>query len=295
MNMSVAVHAGHRARVLTRAAVVATTLILTLSCTQDNVPLIERINTYRTSAQTCAGRPIAVLAPLAPAPALAAVDISSAQQSLEDALKRAGYAAARAQAIVISGPSTSESAMRVLKDRYCEALSSWQFSEIGISREGKTWRLVLAQPLIPADLGGWTFAGKEVLSLVNEARAKPRTCGSQKFAPAPPVEWNANLGSAALAHSRDMADRNYFAHAERDGSTVGDRASHAGYEWSAIGENIAAGQGSADQVVSSWLSSPDHCVNVMKPEFTQMGAAYVVNQSSDTGIYWTQVFGTPQR
>jgi uncharacterized protein YkwD len=33
----------------------------------------------------------------------------------------------------------------------------------------------------------------------------------------------------------------------------------------------------------------------MKPEFTQMGAAYVVNQSSDTGIYWTQVFGTPQR
>ena len=273
----------------------ATTVLLSFSCAQDNVPLIERINAYRTAAQTCAGRPTAALGPLAPAPALAAVDISSPQQSLEDGLKRAGYAAGRAQAIVISGPSTSGSAMGVLKDRYCEVLSSPQFSEIGISREGKTWRLVLAQPLIPADLGGWIYAGKEVLALVNEARAKPRTCGNQKFGAAPPVEWNAKLGSAALAHSRDMGNGNYFAHAERDGSTVGDRATREGYEWTAIGENIAAGQGSADQAVSSWLTSPNHCVNVMKPDFTQMGAAYFVNQASDTIIYWTQVFGTPQR
>lgn len=295
INMSAAINAQHRAYALKRAVAVATTVILSFSCAQDSVPLIERINAYRTAAQTCAGRPTAALGPLAPAPVLAAVDISSPQQSLEDALKRAGYAAARAQAIVISGPSTSSSAMAALKDRYCEVLSSPQFSEIGISREGKTWRLVLAQPLIPADLGGWAYAGKEVLALVNEARAKPRTCGNQKFGAAPPLEWNAKLGSAALAHSRDMADRNYFAHAERDGGTVGDRAAREDYEWTAIGENIAAGQGSADQVVSSWLTSPDHCVNVMKPDFTQMGAAYVVNKASDTGIYWTQVFGKPQR
>ena len=285
----------HRLCAVARAVVVATTVLLTSSCTQDNVPLIERINAYRTVAHTCAGKPTAALGPLAPAAALAAVDISSPQQSLNDALKRAGYAAARAQAIVIAGPGTSNSAMGVLKERYCEVLSSPQFSEIGISREGKTWRLVLAQPLIAGDLGGWTYAGKEVLALVNEARGKPRTCGDQKFGAARPLEWNSKLGSAALAHSRDMAERNYFAHAERDGSTVGDRAAREGYEWTAIGENIAAGQGSAEQVLSSWLTSPSHCVNIMKPDFTQMGAAYVVNQASDTMIYWTQVFGTPQR
>jgi hypothetical protein len=295
MNMSVAIDACRRAGAFTRATVVATTVILSFSCAQDNQSLIERINAYRTAVQTCAGKPTAALGPLAPAPALAVVDISSPQQSLNDALKRAAYAAARAQAIVLSGPGTSSSAMALLKDRYCEVLTSAQFSEIGISREGKTWRLVLAQPLIPGDLGGWTYAGKEVLALVNEARARPRTCGNQKFGAAPPLEWNTKLGSAALAHSRDMADRNYFAHAERDGSTVGDRAAREGYEWTVIGENIAAGQGSAEQVLSSWLTSPNHCVNIMKPDFTQMGAAYVVNHASDTGIYWTQVFGRPQR
>ena len=92
-----------------------------------------------------------------------------------------------------------------------------------------------------------------------------------------------------------MASRNYFAHAARDGSTVGDRATREGYEWSAIGENIASGQGSPGQAVASWLTSPTHCANVMKPGFTQMGAAYFVNPASDTVIYWTQVFGTPQR
>ncbi|HEY0336426.1 MAG TPA: CAP domain-containing protein [Burkholderiales bacterium] len=295
MKITVPIKGSRRAFGLARTIMVAATVILSFSCAQDNVPLIERINAYRTAPQTCAGKPSAALGPLAPASMLATVDISSPQQSLDDALRRAGYSAARAQAIVISGPSTSSSAMGVLKDRYCEVLSSPQFSEIGISREGKTWRLVLAQPLIPADLGGWTDAGKQVLALVNEARGKPRSCGNQKFSAAPAVEWNAKLGSAALAHSRDMANRNYFAHAEKDGSTVGDRAAREGYEWTAIGENIAAGQGSADQVVSSWLTSPTHCVNIMKPDFTQMGAAYVVNQASDTIIYWTQVFGTPPR
>ncbi len=287
---------GRVARCLRAGAVIVVgTAIFTAGCAQDNQPLIERINAYRTAPQTCAGKATAALSPFAPHSALALVDIKSAQQSLSEALKRTGYAAARAQAIVISGPSSPGSAMGVLKDRYCDVLSSPQFSEIGISREGNTWRLVLAQPLIPADLGGWAYAGKEVLALVNEARTKPRTCGSQSFGATSPLEWNAKLGAAALAHSRDMANQNYFAHAGKDGSMVGDRAVRAGYEWVAIGENIASGQGSIDQAVSSWLASPVHCANIMQPAFTQMGAAYFVSQGADTGIYWTQVFGTPRR
>ena len=286
---------GHTIQTRARGIFAITALIFTAGCAPDTVPLIERINAYRTAPQTCAGKATSALGPLAPVPALDQVDIRSSQQSLTEELKRTGYSAARAQAIVISGPATSGSAMGVLKDRYCDVLASAQFSEIGISREGRTWRLVLAQPLIPADLGGWVYAGKEVLALVNEARAKPRTCGDQRFGAAPPVEWDAKLASTALAHSRDMANRNYFAHAGRDGSTVGDRAAREGYEWTRIGENIAAGQGSIERAVSSWLTSPSHCVNIMQPDFTQMGAAYFVNPASDTGIYWTQVFGTPGR
>lgn len=270
-------------------------LLTATGCTRDKTPLIDRINSYRSAPGTCAGKPARGVGPLAPSPVLSKVKLASAESALADALKQVGYSAARAQAIVLSGPSSAGAAMSVLQDRYCEALLAPQFSEIGIAREGRTWRLVLARPLIPQDLGGWAYAGKQVLALANAARAQPQTCGSERYGAAPALEWNAQLAAAALAHSRDMANRNYFAHSARDGSLVADRAVRAGYDWARIGENIAAGQGSAEQAVSSWLASPTHCANLMHPDYTQMGAAYVTNPASDTGIYWTQVLGKPGR
>lgn len=275
--------------------IAATALLLAAGCARDDQPLIERINAYRTSSQTCAGRPTAALGPFAPAAALAQVDVAKSGQSLADALGRADYAAARAQAIVITGPTSAGAAMSVLKDRYCQELSNAGFSEIGIAREGKTWRIVLAQPLLSADLGGWSAAGREVLNLVNAARATPRSCGAQRFGAVSPVEWSERLGAAALAHSRDMAERNYFAHAAPDGSMARERAERAGFDWQRIAENIATGQGSPKQVVSGWLASPGHCANVMQPDFTQMGAAYFVKRDGPRTIYWTQVFAAPQR
>ena len=38
--------------------------------------------------------------------------------------------------------------------------------------------------------------------------------------------------------------------------------------WSGKAENIAAGQGSPQQVVAGWLASPEHCANVMNGRFT---------------------------
>jgi uncharacterized protein YkwD len=31
----------------------------------------------------------------------------------------------------------------------------------------------------------------------------------------------------------------------------------------------------------------------MEPKFRQMAVAYAVNNASNNGIYWTQLFGTP--
>lgn len=267
-------------------------LMLAGGCAGDSDTLIERINAYRTAPQLCAGKSTRAIGPLAPAQTLARVQIASAQQSLQDALKQVGYAAAEAQAIVVSGPFVARSAMAILEERYCEVMLSPQFSEVGISRDGRTWRIILAQPLLSSNLGDSFDAGKQVLDLVNKARSVSRNCGTQRFGPAPPMEWNGKLASAALAHSDDMARRNYFAHAAQDGSTVGDRAAREGYDWQGIAENIASGQGSPQQVVAGWLASPGHCANVMQPGFTEMGAAYVVNPNSDTMIYWTQVLGT---
>lgn len=255
--------------------------------------LIALINAYRGASQFCEGRTMPAASPLAPDAALASIPLTR-DADLNALLKRSGYSASRAQAVVLSGPRSAKAAMGILRNKYCDAMMSAQFSQIGIARDGSTWRLVFAQPLITGDLGGWHAAGQDILAMTNAARAVARTCGAERYAAAPPLAWDPRLASAARAHSEEMARRNYFSHTGKDGMRVDERASRAGYAWQRIGENIATGQGSAEAAVAGWLASPTHCANLMNAAFVQMGAAYAVNPQADTGIYWTQVFGTPR-
>ena len=105
--------------------------------------------------------------------------------------------------------------------------------------------------------------------------------------------WNATLGSTAEAHSRAMANGNFFDHQDPDGRTPGDRAELAGYSGQRVGENIAAGLDTASKVIAGWLASPGHCANLMNPQFSELGAAYANDPKSDAGIYWTALFGAP--
>jgi uncharacterized protein YkwD len=61
-----------------------------------------------------------------------------------------------------------------------------------------------------------------------------------------------------------------------------------------VGENIAAGQQAPDAAVDGWLRSPPHCANLMGPQYTEMGIAFAVQPTSEAGIYWVQMFGTPR-
>lgn len=259
----------------------------------DGDELIARINAYRQAAATCDGQRSPPMTPLVANDRLARVQARSTAQ-LQRALQQAGYQFAAVQLIGVSGPASPDAAMKAIEQRHCSTLLDPQYAEIGVLRRANSWQLILARPLLPNDLGDWQAAGKAVLKWVNAARGKSQRCGDQAFVAAPPLDWNARLGLSALAHSRDMAARNYFSHRGKGGSLAGERATREGYRWRGIGENIAAGLGSAQQVVAGWLASPLHCVNIMNPEFTEMGAAYAVNPQSDAAIYWTQVFGTPR-
>ena len=255
--------------------------------------LTSLINAYRSADRFCAGKTMASAGPLAPQAELEAVPLRRGAD-LQQLLKRAGYRAALAQAIVLSGPRDASGAMSYLREKYCEPILDRRFTQIGIARDGTSWRIVLAQPLLAADLGDWRDAGREILALANAARAQPRLCGAERFPVVGPLAWDGRLAEAALAHSRDMARRNYFSHTGHDGQRVGVRAERAGYQWRAIGENIATGQGSAERAMAGWLASPTHCANLMDARYTQMGAAYALDAGADTTIYWTQVFGVPR-
>jgi uncharacterized protein YkwD len=255
--------------------------------------LLDLINAYRADPPRCQGAPKEPQPPLEPSLSLARLEIGAARQ-LKEAMRAVGFLAARAEAITLSGPSDARTAMRFAAQLNCRLLLSRSYSIAGVSRQGQEWQIVLAQPLMSPNLGDWQEAGRQVLNLVNTSRAKGRACGNAYYEAVSPLHWSAKLGAAALAHSRDMAEHNYFGHEGSNGSTVAARASDEGYLWRSIGENVAAGKAEPEQVVKGWLSSSGHCANIMNGSFTEMGAAYAVNPKSDTIIYWTQVFGRPR-
>jgi uncharacterized protein YkwD len=133
-----------------------------------------------------------------------------------------------------------------------------------------------------------------LVALVNEVRGRSRTCGTQTYAAAGPLAVDGRLSVAAQAHSDDMAARDYFAHASPEGDTSAQRVSARGYNWSYVGENLAAGQVTATQVVNDWLASPGHCENLMRGQYTHFGVGYAPGGSGNQyGTYWTMVYARP--
>ena len=255
----------------------------------EQAQLVDSINQYRSQAQRCASQASQELPPLVADPRLV-LPIDN-PGNLQQALAAKAYPMVTVQAISLSGPQDAAAAMKALQESFCQVVLNPQFVDIGVNREGREWRIVLARPLLSGRLGDWQAEGQKLLEQINSARRQPRQCGGQAFTATTPLAWNAVLAGAAESHTRNMANNNFFDHKDRDGRTPGDRAELAGYNGQLIGENIAAGQDTVRKVVDGWLSSPGHCANLMNPQFRELGAAYAVDPKSDSGIYWTAMFG----
>jgi uncharacterized protein YkwD len=134
------------------------------------------------------------------------------------------------------------------------------------------------------------------MARINQWRASGATCGTRgQFAPTTALGWSSRLTDASAAHSRDMATQNYFNHTSLDGRTLGDRVDATGYAWSTVGENIAAGYATVNIVVDAWIASEGHCVNLLSPNFTEVGLACVPGTASSTyNNYWTMDLARPR-
>ena len=153
---------------------------------------------------------------------------------------------------------------------------------LGAQTAGPVWSFTTAAAST-ADL----FAA-EVVRLVNEERATAG-CG--------PLAVDARLQAAALGHSEDMALNDFFSHTGSDGSSPVDRVNAQGYDWSLLGENIAAGYTSPASVVAGWMDSDGHRANILNCQFTETGVGYTYleNDTGDRNFhhYWTHVFARP--
>ena len=109
-----------------------------------------------------------------------------------------------------------------------------------------------------------------------------------------PLAVDSGLEAAAQRHADDMLARSYFAHRDPDGKTVRERAREAGFDWSAVGENIAEGQQSVREVVESWMHSAGHRENILDRRYIRTGVGLALGRDPRTGEYrilWVQTFG----
>ncbi len=211
--------------------------------------------------------------------------------TLESALQASGYRAQRSVQWSLRGYRSPQAAVQALVPQHCQALADPSLREVGVQGSGHSWWVIAAAPFAPPAAAQADDIAGRVLALVNQARSQPRRCGGRSFAAAGPLRLDAQLARAAAVHADSMARYGYLEHQGRDGSTPAERVSRTGYRWRSVGENIAAGQTTAEQVVRGWIASPEHCANIMEPRFTEMGVAYAVNKGSEGGIYWAQAFG----
>lgn len=102
------------------------------------------------------------------------------------------------------------------------------------------------------------------------------------------VTYDSRLGRAAQGHAVDLVTNNSFSHTGTNGSTVGDRATAQGYNWTAIGENIARGQQTVQSAMTDWTNSPGHHANNINPAFEDFGLGVTGTGGNRT---WVLVLG----
>jgi uncharacterized protein YkwD len=238
---------------------------------------------------------------------------------LAAAAERGGYPALATSGLHVS--STQGGVLELLRRSACNAITSQELRGVGIYRRGlDSWIVMTADfraaalpasgariapsalaasvPQIPRAPSPRTAAAPvlatHALELVNDVRAHGTRCGERLFAPAPPLALSGTLANVAFGHAADMAEHDYFEHRDLNGQSPADRVRAVGYREKLVGENIAYGPKTVEEVVQGWLDSPGHCENIMDPRFAEMGIGYVAGRSGRHGLYWVQVLAEPQ-
>lgn len=130
-----------------------------------------------------------------------------------------------------------------------------------------------------AVMPGWR---KTMMARINAVRA---AAGVAPLQPCPA------LRRSAQEYATLMSTRDHYGHVGPDGSQPQERMRRQGYVWSAIAENIAAGQRGIDEVMAAWEGSPGHYANLVNPAYRHVGLGHWTSDGSRYGHYWVQDFG----
>lgn len=116
---------------------------------------------------------------------------------------------------------------------------------------------------------------EQVIELVNAERDKE---GRE------PLSINETLMEGCEIRAEELIET--FSHTRPDGTSC--FSVLQGYAYSAVGENIAYGQTSPEDVMMSWMNSSGHRANILNAEFEEIGVGCYIKGGRK---YWVQLFG----
>jgi len=118
---------------------------------------------------------------------------------------------------------------------------------------------------------------QKVIDLVNAEREKAGLA---------PLSKNSALCSAAAVRAQEISTS--FSHTRPDGRSYKTAIEEAGVTLHGVGENVAMGYRTAEDVMSGWMGSEGHRDNILLNKYTSMGVGYY---KADNGYcYWAQEF-----
>jgi len=91
----------------------------------------------------------------------------------------------------------------------------------------------------------------------------------------PALNLNSQLSDAAYQKANDMLNQQYWDHVAPDGTSPWAWFSKVGYNYSYAGENLAKNFTTADAATTAWMASPEHRINILDSNYTDVGFAVV--------------------
>lgn len=88
-----------------------------------------------------------------------------------------------------------------------------------------------------------------------------------------PLRINQRLMLAANDRAGDMLSKHYFDHVSPEGMSPFQWVVREGYDYRQVGENLAVGYRTPDDVVDGWMHSPGHRANILREAFDEVGVA----------------------
>lgn len=154
-------------------------------------------------------------------------------------------------------------------DKYTASVSSIRYMDKETLVKQRPYEMVyrgdLIEPPVPAE-GEWDRIEdgleKQILDITNVLRIRHEL---------EELQWDDKTAEVAFAHSKDMADEDYFSHESEKFGNLSDRLKAADVLYQLAGENIAANYTDAPAVVEGWLNSESHREALLNEEFSHLG------------------------